>query len=255
MSPIERAEGALNDRVALLQTSLGSAQTATAQATLFQALLASVAVGEALADYVQSVSEYARERHGKLKQMEATLASQHAALLQSGTKLLEQLKANPGDKAVRKEIERTKRTMEGVQQKLRRGSYTLQSDLAPGMTMIDKVALAIRRFAEAAELDGLKRVVKTMVEHANDLYRSQPGLVARNVVDAAVWGKAAQAGVEQAQEFQEAFARAGYQVLLTLDVMRMALSPTPPQSAPEATRRATEAIADRLKATAARITG
>jgi hypothetical protein len=255
MSPVEKAEGALNDRVAVLQAHLRAAQTAAAQQAFFQALLVCFAVGEALADYVRSVSEYARGRHGEIKQVEQALAAEHLILLQKGTQLLEQLKSNPADKAVRKEIERSKRGMEGLQKKLRRGTYSLRSDLAPSLAAIDKVALTIRRFGEAGDIDGLKEVVKAVVGHAHELYRTQPGLAARDIVDTAVWGKAALAGVDHATEFQEAFARAGYQVLLALDLMRMTLSPTPPKATEEAIRHATEAIAERLKATAGRFAG
>lgn len=254
MTPIEKAEAALNTRVATIQTHLGTAQSESAQQSLFQALLVCFAIGEALTDYVRSIGEYAQSRHGELKQVQANLTAQHATLLETGNQLLAQFKANPTDKAIRKEIERTKRNMETIQKTLRKGAYALQGEVAPGMALIDKVALTIRRFGEADQIEALKRVIKLMVEHANELYRAQPGLPNRGIIDAPVWEKAALAGIDQAVELQEAYARAGYQVLLALDVMRMALSPTPPKNTEEATARATEAIAARLKATAGRFT-
>lgn len=255
MSPIEKAESALNTRVATLQANLRAAGATSAQPALFQALLVCLAVGDSLADYVRAVNEHAQARHAELKRVEGELTAQHLALLQAGSQLLEQLKVNPGDKAVRQEIERTKRSMEGVQQKLRRGSYALRNDLAPGIAMIDQVALTIRRFGEADQLEVLKRAVRAMIAHAAELYRSQPGLTARDIVDADEWEPAAVAGIDQATEFQEAYARAGYQTLLALKLLAMALSPTPPETTAEATSRATAAIAERLKATATRIMG
>ena len=53
--------------------------------------------------------------------------------------------------------------------------------------------------------------------------------------------------IDQANDFYEAYALTGYQVLRALAVMTMAVSPAPPQTAEEATRRANESVAERLK--------
>lgn len=251
---MEKTEAALNQRIASIQAQLRTTQSETAQKSLFQALLVCLAVSEALTDFMRSVGEYARNRHSDLKRAEADLTARHAALLDSGGRLLEQLKANPANQALRKEIDRTQRDMEAIEKTLRRSTNAFQADVAPGMRMIEEVAVTIRRFSEADQIGSLKRVVKLMVGHAYELYRSQPGVPAKGIVDAVVWEKAAVAGVDEATEFQAAFAHAGYQVLLTLEVMGMALIPGPPQTTDEATRRATEAIAVRMKTVASRLT-
>ncbi|HEY1109032.1 MAG TPA: hypothetical protein VGE76_10380, partial [Opitutaceae bacterium] len=153
MTPTEKAEAALNTRVAAIQAHLRTAQSEAAQQSLFQALLVCFAIGEALTDYVRSIGEYAQGRHGELKQVQASLTAQHATLLETGNQLLAQFKAAPTDKALRKELDRTQRAMETIQKTLRRGAYALQGEVAPGMALIDKVALTIRRFGEAAEID------------------------------------------------------------------------------------------------------
>jgi hypothetical protein len=211
-----------------------------------------VGLGEALTDYIKTIGQFAQERHGELKESHDTLQAQHADLLKSGQDLLEQLKANPTDRVIRKEIERAQQAMEGIQATLRRGANALQRDLAPSMGGMDELAETLRRLAEAEQLDALKRAIKSIVGHAHGLYRAQPKLPSREIIDAEVWQTLAVTEIEEVISFHEAFARAGYQALLALELMTMAVSPTPPASAEEATRRAIESVAHRLTAITAR---
>ncbi|HEX2852245.1 MAG TPA: hypothetical protein VHO24_03325 [Opitutaceae bacterium] len=252
MTPIEKAEAALNHRLERLQANLREASSETARQFLFQSLVVCVGLGEAMTDYVRMIGQYAQGRYGEIKQENDTLTAQHADLLKSGNELLEQLKASPNDRIIRKKIEVAQQAMEGIQKILRRGANALQRDLAPSLGMVDKMAASVRRFGEADQIDALKRAAGMIVENARELYAAQPELPAKDIVDAAAWEKSAGSEIDRAADFHEAYARAGYQALLALDVMTMAVSPTPPQTAEEATRRATESVAARLKAVAVR---
>lgn len=254
MTPIEKAENALNARISQLQVHLGETKSETAQQFIFQSLVVCIGIGEALRDYVRTISQYARQRHGELKPAHDTLAAQHAELLKSGKELLERLKANPTDRAIRKEIEQAQRNMVAIQKTLKRGANALQRETAPSIAMIDTLALSIRRLAEADQLDALKRAIKLIVENVRELYRAQPTLPARDIVDAAAWEKSAVGEIDQASDSHEAHARAGYQALLALELMTMAVSPTPPRTGEEAIHRAKESAAARVKAITARLT-
>ncbi len=254
MTPIEKAETALNSRIERIQANLRETRTETEQRFLFQSLVVCTGIGAALSDYIKMIGQYAQGRHSELKQAQATLTVQHADALKSGTELLERLKANPTDQAIRKEIATAQKTMEGIQKTLRRGANALQREVAPSMAMIDKLALGIRRFGEADQIEALKRVTKGMVEHVSELYRTQPGLPSKNIVDAAAWEKSAASDIDQASDFYEAYARTGSQVLLALDLMTMAVSQTPPRTSEEATQRAHDSVASRLREITTRFT-
>jgi hypothetical protein len=254
MTPSEKAENALNRRIEQLQANLREARTETAQRFLFHSLVVCVAIGEALTHYVKTIGEYAQGRHVGLKQTHDSLTAQHAELLKSGTEQLERLKANPADKSIRKEIERAQQAMAAIQKTLRRGANALQREVAPSIAMIDKLAATIRRFGEADQLDALKRVIKLFVEHARELYLTQPTLRAKDVIDAAAWEKSAASDIDQATDFYEAFAAAGYQAIFALDLMTMAVSTSPPRTSEEANNRARESVAARLKTITARLT-
>jgi hypothetical protein len=252
MTPIEKAENALNSRIERIQKNLLAADSDTARHFLVKSLLVSIGLGEALTDYVRMIGEYARGRHGGLKQAHDSLTAQHADLLKSGQELLARLKANPADRTLLKEIEAVQRNMEAIQKNLRRGANALQREVAPSMAMIDKLAESVRRLAEADQIDTLKRVIKGLLEHVRELYLSQPTLESKEIIDPAAWEKSAVSEIDQATDSHEAYAQAGYQALLALDVMTMAVSATPPRHAEEATSRANESVAARLKAIAAR---
>lgn len=254
MTPIEKAEHALNRRIERLQASLRDAKSEAAQRFLFQSLVVCIGTGEALTAYVRMIGQYAQARHSELKQTHATLTAQHAELLESGNALLERLKANPADRVVRKEIEAAQRSMAAIQRNLRRGANALQREVAPSMALIDPLALTAKRFGEADETDALRRVIKEVIGHVHELYRAQPTLPTRDIIDAAEWEKSALAAIDEATDSHEAYARAGYQTMLALDVMTMAVSPTPPQTAGEAAQRANESVAARLKEITARLT-
>lgn len=255
MNPTEKAEVALNSRLDRLQANLRETSSGAARRFLFQSLVVCVGLGEALTDYVKQIGTYAQARYGQLKETHTALTAEHDALLKSGTALLEQLKMNPSDRGIRQEIDRAQRDMAAIQKTLRRGADSLQRDLAPSMGMVDELALSVRRFGEASERAELKRVLETMVEHVRDLYRTQPELPAKNLIDTESWGKSAVAEIEQTTEFYEAYASAGYQVLRAIEVMTMAVSLTPPATADEISARANDAVATRLKAIAERLVG
>lgn len=247
MTPVEKAETALNHRIERLQASLRAAESETARRFLFQSLVVCIGTGEALTDFVRAIGQFAQGRHGALKETHAALTSEHAELLKSGNALLERLKASPGDRALLKEIESAQRKMEAIQKTLRRGANALQRDVAPSMAMIDPLALTVRRLAEADDIDTLRRATKMAIGQARELYHAQPALPDRDIIDVAAWETSALSAIDQATDFSEAYACAGHQVMLALAVMTLAVSPSPPQAAEEATSRAGEAVAARLK--------
>lgn len=248
MTPTEKAEAALNSRLERLQVNLRAAGAEEARRFLAQSMVVCIGLGEAMTDYVKMIGVYAQERYGEIKETNAALTAQHADLLKAGTELLQRLRANPGDGALRKEIERTQQSMESIQKTLRRGANALQRDLAPSMGMVDKIAAGVRRFAEADQPDALKRAIGTLVELARELYLSHPAVPAPDIIDAKSWEKSAAIEIDAAGDFYEAFALTGYQALRALAVMTMAVSRTPPQTVEEATGRANESVAERLKA-------
>jgi hypothetical protein len=247
MTPIEKAETALNRRLERLQINLRAATSENSRRFLAQSLVVCIGLGEAMTDYVKMIGQYAQGRYGEIKQSHAALTAQHADLLKSGAELLAQLKVRPDDRAIRQEIERTQHAMESIQKTLRRGANSLQRDLAPSMGMADKIAGSIRHFAEADGPEPLKHAIGKIVGHVRELYLSHPALPAKDIIDAAAWEKSAAAEIEQASDFYEAYALAGYQALRALDVMTMAVSSTPPETAEHAAHRANESVATRLK--------
>jgi hypothetical protein len=253
MTSIEKAEAALNARLDRLRANLHETTSETARRFPFQSLVVCVGLGEALTDYVKMIGQYAQSRYSQLKQAHDTLTAQHAELLKSGQELLEQLKANPSDRSILKQIEGAQRDMAATQKTLRRGADSLQRDLAPSMAMVEKLAVSVRRFGEASDSDVLKRVIESVVEHVRELYLAQPGLPSKNLIDAAAWGESAVAEIEKLTEFHEAYAATGYQVVRAIEVMTMAMAESPPQTAAEISERANEAVAARLKAIAARL--
>src|SRR5581483_3717831 len=191
MTPVEKAESALNRRIEQLQANLREARTETARRLPIQSLVACIGIGEALAHYVRSIGQFAQGRHAGLKRTHDALAAQHADLLKSGNALLERLKADPGDRATRKEIERAQQDMAAIQKTLRRGANALQREVAPSIAMIDKIAASVRRFAEADQIEALKRAVKLVVAQVHELYRAQPALPAKDIIAAAAWESSA----------------------------------------------------------------
>lgn len=255
MTPHEKAVNALNRRLEQLQADVRDATLESARQFLFQSLVGTLGVADALNDYIKEVGTYARRRHVELKQTNDVLAARHADLLKAGKALLEQLKANPGDRALRKEIERAQQDMAGIQKTLRRGANALQREVAPGVALIDKLAESVRRLGEAEHVDALKRVLKAIVAHVRDFYAEQPSLPSRNIVDAAAWEKSAVAELDQAAGFHDAYARTCYQAILAVDLMTMAVSENPPQTTQEATTRGMQGVAVRIKEVTARFTG
>ena len=100
----------------------------------------------------------------------------------------------------------------------------------------------------------LKRVLKTVVGQVRELYSAQPGLPAKESVDAVAWEKSTVAEIDQAAGFHDAYARAAYQTALALALMTMAVSDNPPRNAAEAMSRANDAVAVRVKEITARFT-
>ncbi len=254
MTPIEKAENALNLRIERIQAGLRESRSESARQALFQSLVVCAGIGEALRDYIRTIGHFAQERHGELKQTHDTLTAQHADWLKAGNALLERLNAAPTDRAIRKEIELAQKQMEAIQKTLRRGANALQREVAPSMGMIDHMALSIRRLGDADDMNALKRVTKEVIAHACDLYRTQPTLTAKELIDAAAWEKSALAEIDHVTDFYAAYACAGFQVMRALDLMTLAVSPAPPQTTVEATHRANESVAARLKDITARFT-
>lgn len=254
MTLYEKAANALNQRLERLQAEMRDAKAESTQRFLFQSLVVTLGISEALNEYIKTVGEQAKRRHGEVKQENGRLAAQHAELLDSAKGLLEKLKTDPTDRAIRKEIEGAQQAMTGIQKALKRGANALQRDVAPSLAMIDKLADLVRRFGEAEATDGLKRVLKTAVEHVRELYTAHPDLPARNIIEAGSWEKTAVAEMDLSTGFADAYALAGYQTILALDLMTMAVSANPPRTAEEATQRANESITARLKSITARFT-
>jgi hypothetical protein len=252
MTSIEKAENALNHRISQLQAHLRKAESEAAQRFLFQSIIVCIGIGEALTDYVKMIGQYARGRHDDLKHVHATLTARHGDLLKSGQGLLERLKANPTDRTIRKEIEVVQRDMAAIQKTLRRGANALQRETAPSVAMIDKVAVSMKRLGEADQLDALKRVITMNVENVRELYAAQPTLDSKEIIDAPLWKTSAVSAIDQASDFYEAYAHTGYQTILALDVMTLAVSEAPPRTGEEAMHRANESVAARLKTIAAR---
>jgi hypothetical protein len=254
MTSIEKAENALNRRIEQIQTKLRDAGSETAQRFLLQALMVCIGIGEALRDYIKTIGQYAQGRHGGLKQTHDSLTAQHAELLKSGQELLERLKANPTDRALRKEIEALQRAMAATQKTLKRGANALQREVAPSIAMIDKLAVSLRRLGEADQLDALKRAIKMIVGNVRELYCVQPTLESKDLIDPVAWEKSAVSAIDQATDFHEAYAHAGFQAMLALDAMTLAVSQIPPRTADEVMTRANESVAARIKAITARFT-
>ncbi len=254
MTPHEKAVNAVNRRLERLQANLRAAEVETAGRFVFQALVVTVGAGEALNDFLKQVGEYAKRRHAELTPANETLAAQHAELLKAGKILLEQFKANPTDRDLRKQIDAAQQNMAAIQKTLRRGANALQRGVAPGIAMIDTMAESVQRFSEAEDNDALKRVLKSVVAQVRELYRAQPGLPAKDVIDADTWEKSAVAELNQSAGFHDAFARAGSHVILGLELMALAMGERPPGSAQEAATRANEAVTTRLKTATARFT-
>lgn len=247
MTPTEKADAALNYRLERLQVNLRATTSESSRRFLAQSIVVCIGLGEAMTDYVKMIGTFAQGRYSEIKQTHTALTAQHAELMKLGSELLERLKADPTDRVIRQEIDRAQQAMESIQKTLRRGADSLQRDLAPSMGLVDKIALSVKRFAEATDPAELKRAMGMLVSHVDELYLSHPGLPAKNIIDAAAWEKSAAAEIEQASDFFEAFALTGYQALRALAVMTMAVSPTPPADADEAARHANESVATRLK--------
>lgn len=251
MTPHQKAVDAVNARLERLQANLREAKVESAQHFLLQSLVVTIGLAEALNDYATTVGAYAKRRHAEVKKENETCATRHTDLLKSGEALLEQLKANPTDRSLRKEIAATQQKMESVQKSVRRSANALQRELAPSLAMIDEMAVCIRRFSESDQVDALKRVLKSAIGHARQLYASHP-LPAKGIIDALAWETAALAELGQATDFYDAYARAGFQIAVALALITLAVSETPPASATEATIQANAAVAARIKEITAR---
>jgi hypothetical protein len=254
MTPAEKAINAVNLRIERLQAALREAKSESGQRFLSESVIVTVGVGEALTDYIKSVGVYARRRHGELKTTSVALEAQHADLLKIGQAQLEQLKAKPADRAIRKEIDATQQGMAAIQKTLRREKNALQREVAPSLALIDELAESVRRFSEAERSDALKRALRAIVEQVRELYVAQRTLPANDTINAAAWEKSAGTEIDQATDFHDGYARAGYQMILALEVATLAVSETPPTAVNEATQRGNAAVAARIREIAGRFT-
>lgn len=252
MTPIEKAENALNSRIQYFQSKLAEQNSEATRRTLVQALVVYVGIGEAIADYVRTLNQFATSRFATLKQEQAKLTAEHAELLSSGETLLTQLKADPTDRAVRKEIERAQQKMEAVQKTLRRSADALQREISPGVRLLDEMAATLRYLAEAEDALSLKRATKKLTLHAQELFRHAPQ-APHGLIDAATWEASAVEAIDQSQDFYEAHARAGTQAVLALALMSISLS-AGAESVPESVLTlANGAVTKRLTEIAARL--
>jgi hypothetical protein len=124
------------------------------------------------------------------------------------------------------------------------------------MTMIDKLADSVRRICEADQIEKLKRILKDLVGHGTELASAMKHTTpaAKDVIDPAAWQKSIAPAIDEAADFYDAYARAGHQAMLALQMMTMIVSEDPPQNAEEAVRRANESVAARVHAITARLT-
>jgi hypothetical protein len=247
MSPYEKAVAALNARLERLQASLAAATTEAARQTAFQSIIVTLGLGEALNDYLTQVRDFAQRRHAELKSTNESLTVRHAELLEGGKQLLEQLKANPTDREIRKQIDAAQQHMAAIQKMLRRGTNALQREVAPSVATIDTIEDTVRRFVEAGDREVLHRVLTGLVGQVRELYATHPTVPAADLIDGETWEKSIASELEQAAGPEDAYGRGGYQALLALELMALAVSAQPPGTAGEALTRGTEAVAGRLK--------
>ena len=255
MSSHEKAVSALNQRLERLQANLREAESENTQRFLLQSIAVTIGLGEALNDYIKKVGEYAQRRHAELKQANEAIAAQHAEVLNAGKELLERFKANPTDRALRKELELAQKNMTALQKTARRGTNALQREVAPSIAMIDTFAESVRRFSEADRTEALKRQLRTLIEHVRELFRAQSVLPAKAAIDYKEWEDTAFAEIDQANGLHDAYARAGFHALRALDLVIVALSENPPTTAEDANHRANESVLARIKAITARFIG
>lgn len=253
MTPHEKAVNAINVRLERLQANLRETNVEALQRFLFQSMVATVAVAEGLNDYIRAVGAFAERRHREVKQANEALTVQHAELLKAAQEQLEKLKANPTDRAIRKEIDRAQQSMATIQKSVRRGANVLQRETAPCLALIDAMAMSLRKLTEADQRDALQRHLRTIIGLVRDFYATFRGLPAKNVIDAAGWENAVAAEIEQSVDFYDAYARVGFQATLATELIAMAVSENPPRTATEAMQRGNDAAATRLKQIAARI--
>ncbi len=247
MSPIEKAEQALNAQIEQVQARLKAASLTQPRPDLVQGVLVWAGLGETITQYVASIGEYARKRHGELKQIQLSLTVQHDELLKSGNEMLVRLKDDPSDRVVQKAIGEAQRAMETIQKTLRRGAATLQKEVNPCIRSIDTVAENIYRLCESKDRDRMKRWTKAIVREPEELYRAHPALPAKAMIDTASWERSAAIAIDEAPTFFEAQARAAFQAMIALEIMILGISMEPPRSPGEATERANAGVSLRLK--------
>lgn len=254
MTPMEKAERALNGRIEQFQAKLQQADSELARRSLVQGIVIFVGIGEAISLHVRAVGEYAKARFAEQKKEQAALTTEHDDLLKVGEELLEKFKADPTNRDLHKELERVQGKMALVQKNVRRGANTLQRELAPSLGLIDRIADGVRRLCEAADKEALQRAMKLLLACVQDFYRAHPS-ASNGIVDALAWEKSALSAIAEAADFYDAQARAGYQALLGLEVLTMAQSPDAPQTVEETSQRANASVAQRLTSIASRFTG
>ena len=244
---MEKAERALNGRIEQLQTGLEQATSEATRRHQLHAMVVCVGLGEAITDYVRSIEQYAKSRYTELKEEQTALTAEHAHQLKSGKELLERLKTDPTDRTLRKEIEAAQRSMELIQKALRKKADALQREVSPAIRLIDELADSLRRLCDAEEKSDLKRALKLIIAHVQELYQAHPSLPSEGIINPTAWEEAAAASLNDASDFYDAHARAGFQALVAVEVMPMAVSQSPPGTAEEATQRANEAVTARVR--------
>jgi hypothetical protein len=255
MTPIDKAERALNLKIEQIQMRIQAAGSERPRSDLVQALLIWASLGAAITEFVGTIGQSAKRRHAELKEKQVALIAQHEGLLKSGQEQLERFKANPADPTVRNEIKQTQRSLEAIQKTLRRGAASLQNEVNPSIRILDTAADHVRRLCESEDKTEIKRWTRAIVKQPEALYRTHPALPTSGIINTATWEESATAAIEQAADFLEAQARGGFQAMLVLEILIMAISQNPPQSSEEAAARANAAVSLRMKDMMERLTG
>jgi hypothetical protein len=125
--------------------------------------------------------------------------------------------------------------------------------MSGSLGLVEPMADNLRRFSESDQIEGMQRLIGQWVGQVSDFYAEAVRRLERGLIDAETWENAAVAEITQASEFYDAYARTGFQLVLALELLALALAEAPPTTAAEAIGRAKEAATARLKEVAARL--
>jgi hypothetical protein len=95
--------------------------------------------------------------------------------------------------------------------------------------------------------------VRTWVAQVQGHYAAASARLGKHLINAEEWEASALAEIARAAEFHDAYARAGFQLVLALELLALAIAESPPTTSEESIYRAKEMAGARLKAVAARL--